>query len=708
MGFDRRRRPRPPRGVTTVAALTAAVLAAVAAPGVAHAHEGHAPLPTKGAAVQGDRVLLSEKARGAMGLDTAKVTLGDLRRVVRAQARVELPWHQQAMITTLVPGRIGRVLVRPGDAVAAGQELAVVDSLELEAFQRELLQADAERHLARQVFDLRESLQRQKILGMAGVLEARRALEEQSARVVIAEQKLLALGLDREALRRLRATGQPLLSLPVVSPIRGVVTHADVRVGQQVEPTQHLYHVVDTAEVGIVGEVLESDAAAVSVGQRVRVRLAALPGRSVEAVIHHVHPEVNPRTHTQEAVAHVPNPDGALRPGLSGVMEVEVARAKDAIVCPTSALVDDPSGPFVLRARGQGTFERRRVRTGLREGDRAEVLDGLFPGDLVVTSGKNLLASLLAHAQGPAKPVFGPVRRVAGSADSPVPAPGRGASDAAVVAVATVEWPTDRKRFAGPRIEGRVARILVGPGQVVRAGQVLAEVDSLPLRNLQLDLLRARAVREWTQRTVERYRELRDLDIVAKKDLWKYEADLKVLDRTLGSLRTKLRSVGLPDDDLRRLEEADLAGELEGSVVAPTVPVRAPAAGRLAHFDAVPGQVVRPSDAPFHVFENSPIWVKGYVFERQSAAVHVGQSARVSFPALGDRVLSGTVVRTSPTLEDTERVLPVWVEVENPGGVLVEGMMARVTIAAAPQGRAETGRAVGDAPIVAANRGQPP
>jgi membrane fusion protein, heavy metal efflux system len=698
MGFDRRRRPRPPRGVTTAATLTAAVLAAVAAPGVARAHEGHAPLPTKGATVQGDRVLLSEKARGAMGLETAKVTLGDLRRVVRAQARVELPWHQQAMITTLVPGRIGRVLVRPGDAVAAGQELAVVDSLELEAFQRELLQADAERHLARQVFDLRESLQKQKILGMAGVLEARRALEEQSARVVIAEQKLLTLGLDREALRRLRATGQPTLSLPVFSPIRGVVTHADVRVGQQVEPTQHLYHVVDTAEVGIVGEVLESDAAALAVGQRVGVRLAALPGRSVEGVIHHVHPEVDPRMHTQEAVAHVPNPDGALRPGLFGVMELEVARAKDAIVCPTSALVDDPSGPFVLRARGEGTFERRRVRTGMREGDRAEVLDGLFPGDVVVTTGKNLLASLLARAPGPAKAAPGSVRTVAG----PVAATILGTTDGTVVAVATVEWPTDRKRFAGPRIEGRVARILVWPGQLVSAGQVLAEVDSLPLRNLQLDLLRARAVREWTRRAVERYRALNDLDIVAKKDLWKYEADLKVLDQTLGSLRTKLTSVGLPDDDLRRLDETDLTGELPGSVVAPTVPIRAPAAGRLAHFDAVPGQVVRPSDALFHVFETSPVWVKGYVFERQSAAVRVGQTAHVSFPALGDRVLPGTVVRTSPTLEDTERVLPVWVEVENPGGVLVEGMKARVTIAAPPQDRAVTLRAAGDVTIIAA------
>ena len=89
-------------------------LAAVLGTGTVVAHEDHAPLPTKGVTVAGNNVLLSEKARKAIGLTTAKVTLADLHRTVEVNARVVLPWKQQAMITSLVPGKIDQVLVRPG------------------------------------------------------------------------------------------------------------------------------------------------------------------------------------------------------------------------------------------------------------------------------------------------------------------------------------------------------------------------------------------------------------------------------------------------------------------------------------------------------------------------------------------------------------------------------------------------------------------
>ena len=112
---------------STLLARTAAVLAwlagvaAALGPATALGHENHAPLPAKGVTVAGNNVLLSDKARVAIGLTTAKVTFTDLHRTVEVNARVDLPWKQQAMITSLVPGKIDQVLVRPGETVTAGQ-----------------------------------------------------------------------------------------------------------------------------------------------------------------------------------------------------------------------------------------------------------------------------------------------------------------------------------------------------------------------------------------------------------------------------------------------------------------------------------------------------------------------------------------------------------------------------------------------------------
>ena len=88
--------------------------------------------------------------------------------------------------------------------------------------------------------------------------------------------------------------------------------------------------------------------------------------------------------------------------------------------------------------------------------------------------------------------------------------------------------------------------------------------------------------------------------------------------------------------------------------------------------------IVRSGDGP----NASKVWVKGYVFERDAAKVAVGQPARVTFSAFPDLEAIGKVVRIAPMMDDNERVLPVWVEVDNPDRLLKEGMLARVAVLA--------------------------
>ena len=246
----------------------------------AAAHENHAPLPTKGVTIAGDTIMLSEKAREAIGLTTAKIAFGDIRRTVTVNARVELPWHAQAMITSLVPGKIDRILVRPGETVASGQELARVVSTELESLQLDLFQAKTQVELARKLVDQRTTLDQQGIIAGKSLLESQAKLAEEWAALQIARQKLVALGFDAETLRRVEEQGEPLPYVSIVSPDGGIITHADVRIGQMVSPTDHLYHVVNPTTLWIVGEVLESDVGLLARGQQVEAGFAALPGET--------------------------------------------------------------------------------------------------------------------------------------------------------------------------------------------------------------------------------------------------------------------------------------------------------------------------------------------------------------------------------------------------------------------------------------------
>jgi len=670
------------RPVVALACLVGA--AAGGRTGITYAHENHAPLPTKGVKIVGDQIMISAKGRDAIGMTTAKIALGNLSRVVGVNAKVELPWRQQAMISSLVPGTIDRVLVRPGEIVAPGQELARVVSMELESLQSEMLQFATEAAMAQRIVDQRTSLDNEGAIAGKTLLEAKTMLAQKVTQLEIARHKLAALGFNEQTLRQIQASGQAVGWLSITSPIGGVITHADVRVGQVVQPTDHLYHVVDPSTVWIIGEVLEADVASLRKDQEVKAAFAGLPGRTFPGKIDHLRLKMDQRSRTQSVVIGMDNREGLLRPGMFGRADIEVQLAKDAVFCPTDALIETRHAVYVLVQRGEGKFVSQPVKLGLQHGDRVEILDGAFPGDQVVVVGNYLLASLMGNEH---------KARVPSGKSEAVAARQEEGEDNLLVAQATVELPTDRQVFATSRVEGRLARILVDPSQPVRAGQVLAEVDSLQLRNQQLELLQAVAKMRWTQESLARLEGLSQGG-TPKRQVWQLQNDLEVLKQGVASLRRKLVFLGLTEEQVRRLEQTDLTVPGAAEAIVTGLPVRAPADGWLVGFDAVPGQIVQPQDKLFEIHDLSKVWAKGYVFERDAERVRIGQTARVTFSAYPDLVITGKVVRTAPTMESSERVLPVWIEVDNPDLRLKQGMLARVAVATASSSGTLTARRV--------------
>ncbi|HLA86285.1 MAG TPA: efflux RND transporter periplasmic adaptor subunit [Thermoguttaceae bacterium] len=660
--------------LTRTAPSMAAWMIAVAAtlgPVAAWAHENHAPLPSKGVTVAGNNVLLSDQARKAIDLTTSKVTFGELHHTVEVNARVELPWNQQAMIASLVPGKIDQVLVRPGETVTTGQELARVVSMELESLQLALLRAASEVDLAERLVRQRRSLEADGVIAGKKLLEAETTLAQKTAELRIAEAKFRALGINGEVLGKLRAGGQPLRSVAIRSPIAGIITHADVRMGQVVKTTDHLYHVVDPSKVWIVGDVLESDVRYLDKGQPVGARFASHPSTQFDGVIDHVRLRMDRPARTQSVVIAVDNHDGLLRPGMFGSVEIAVRVAKDAFVCPTDAVIKSRTGTYLLVQRAPGKYESRSVKLGLTMGKQVEVLEGVFPGDQVVVTGAYLLASLLGNEH-KARVSSAGLPAVAGSDDS--------AGRPVAVVDATVELPTNQQAFAGPRIEGRIRRVLVEPSQAVEAGQVLAEVESLELRTVQLDLLLCVSRLRLTKESLARLGQLGNDGVVPRRQVWELQNQEKMLLHEAASLKRRLSFFGLTDGEIAKLEQTDLTHKDSDVAVCAGVPIRAPAAGWIVGFHVVPGQIVHPEDRLFEIHDLSKVWVKGFVFERDANQVAVGQPARVTFSAFPDVEAVGTVIRIAPIMEEAERVLPVWVEVNNPDRLLKEGMFARVAV----------------------------
>jgi multidrug resistance efflux pump len=161
---------------------------------------------------------------------------------------------------------------QPGQEVVAGQVLAEVQGPELEKLGLELANAETELRLAEANLQSAEAARGRGALSTQSLLEEQVKRQERLNALEIARRKIESLGLKTDT-----SPGEHSRSavLPVRSPVAGVVIHADVRIGQVIEPRHHLFEVVDLSTVRVQAALLERDLSRVRAGQTLRLHLAA-------------------------------------------------------------------------------------------------------------------------------------------------------------------------------------------------------------------------------------------------------------------------------------------------------------------------------------------------------------------------------------------------------------------------------------------------
>jgi RND family efflux transporter MFP subunit len=662
------------------------------------AHEGHEPLPTRGARpIRGKDgrvtgVILSREAREALGLQTARVERQAMPRRVLAYASLVTPWQRHAFASSRLAGRIEKLHVRPGDAVAAGQVLAEVRSAELEDLQLELLTARAEGVLSAKLLDAATKMHEGGSEPALAVVEARAKHQQNVNALAIARVKWASLGLPADEIDRLFREGRPVLStLPVRSPIAGTVIHADLGVGKVVEPLEHLFEVVDLATVWAKIGVLERDLHLVREGQEVELTFPAYPGETFRTKVQVKGPYLDPQTHLNAVWAELTNPAGGeprLLPGLNGQAELILpAPEPTSVVVPASAVVHDGVESYVL-VEGQDTADgaeylRVPIVAGARTADWVEVLGGdVYPGGYVVTRGSHELSSFFVPGVLRLSPEG---LRDAGVAVEPVR---RRRVESVWQVEGVVDLPPDRRASVSAQLAGTLEWVGVDRGQQVSAGQEVARVASLELQTMQLRLLEADLELRLVEDTLGRLRKMQQS--VAARKLWEAESRRNTLRQTAETLGRKLLALGLSKrqlDALRRRQE-----------LVRSLPVRSTISGRVVRFDRALGQALKAEEVLFEVHDLSEPLIRGFVAESDLIHVRPGQRARVRLTADPAFVGDAAVVRSGRVLGGG-RVLSVWVKLDRPPDQpLLHNQLARLTLV---RGRAGEGVA---APVEAVVR----
>jgi cobalt-zinc-cadmium efflux system membrane fusion protein len=176
------------------------------------------------------------------------------------------------------------------------------------------------------------------------------------------------------------------------SPIAGEVVERSVTVGAEVHvgQDQPLITVADLSTVWVLADVFEQDLPLIHVGDEASVDVVAFPGRRFTGRITYVSDTIDPQTRAARARIEIPNPDGALRPGMFAHVEAH-GQVEGSAEVPMSAVLARRDQYFVFVHNPDGTFVQREVQLGEQHGQHVTILSGLRPGEPVVTDGAILL-----------------------------------------------------------------------------------------------------------------------------------------------------------------------------------------------------------------------------------------------------------------------------------------------------------------------------
>jgi HlyD family secretion protein len=394
------------------------------------------PVPAGGSASiwrrRAKHALLAALVLAAAGYALRDVMLGkpvaahravrsDLVQTVVASGRVVTP--QRVSVGAVVTARVTRIPVAEGQAVkrgdilielddrderaAAAQAQAAVTQAEarirqlrevgLPAAEQSLLQARANATIARQQYERSRDLKAQGFVSQAALDDAQRNLDVAESQLRAARLQVetnSASGSDfamaRTALEQARAglsVAQARLEHMLIhASVDGTLIGRSVEPGDIVQPGKELMVLAPSGETQIVVQIDEKNLGQLRLAQKALASADAFPRERFAAELFYVNPGIDALRGSVEVKLRVNDAPEYLRQDMTVSVDIEVARRSNVVVVPADA-VRDAGGiePWVLAIQERRAV-RRTVKLGLKGDGRIEVIEGVAPGDVLVSA----------------------------------------------------------------------------------------------------------------------------------------------------------------------------------------------------------------------------------------------------------------------------------------------------------------------------------
>jgi len=371
----------------------------------------------------------SEKpAEPTVGVQVVPVKIATIEQTVTSEA-VLYPLAQSAIVPK-ISAPIKAFYVNRGSKVRAGQLLATLENRDLAAaaqdnqgaydqaqaaytiatastLPEEIQKAQGDTQAAKvaleaeqTLYDSRQDLYKQGALPRKDLDQAAVALTQAKNQYELAQRHLDALMAVSKQQELKSAAGQlqsakgkylgaaaQLSYSEIRSPINGFVTDRSLYPGEMAAAGTPLLIVMDTSSVIARAHIPQDQAALLKLGDKAAI---TVPGQEdpIEGKVAVVSPALDPNSTTVEVWVKAENPKERLRPGTSVQISMLARAVQNSLVIPAAAVLPSPDGSnYVMVAGSDSKAHQKTVKTGIKQGDQMQILEGLAEGERVITSG---------------------------------------------------------------------------------------------------------------------------------------------------------------------------------------------------------------------------------------------------------------------------------------------------------------------------------
>jgi membrane fusion protein, copper/silver efflux system len=319
-------------------------------------------------------VQLSAERLQSIGVKFGVVARKPVQDEIRTTGTVAIDETRLSYVQTRISGHIEKVFA---DAtyqyVRKGQPLFTIHSPELIAAEREYLLAK------RNAKELSQSTVPGVASGVTSLLDS-------------TKDRMAQWNIPEREIARLESTGEVVDALEIDSAVSGYIIERNALPNMLVQPETRLYTVADLSVVWVLAQVFQNDLSRVRVGAPASLTVDSYPGRSFHGRVDFIYPDVDLTTRTSRVRLVSANSMLTLTPGMFVNVNLQVPLGQQLVI-PASGVLQSGTRQIVFVDRGAGYLEPRQVQLGQRAGEEYIVLNGLKPGERIVTSANFLVDS---------------------------------------------------------------------------------------------------------------------------------------------------------------------------------------------------------------------------------------------------------------------------------------------------------------------------